>query len=477
MDINLTSEPLFTDNTVEHDGFTYFVVKDGAPLSIDALLGYDSIIIESVNRDFVYFFVTSIRKSLNHGFYLKPIFLLKSNLTIDPFIEELVDGSIFSLDQVKLVTPSVQKIFLKTNDIKINSTLSYEATVIVKMISFLYSRGRNELIPLPYNKSGIGFTYPILSVNFEYKEEHKTLDILELAEKEGLIYAEFNDKTHLCGQCHTGYLSYREVCPKCNSANSESQDIIHHFSCGFVGPLSDFQNEIDDALNCPKCNRTLRHIGVDYDKPSVLHECFNCAHKFQDFNVNARCMTCDYDNGVQHLISKEINNYTLSKKGELAALNGYTSTSKDIEQIIGTVKLDTFKTMLKYEIERIRQTEGRSNIGTIHITNAGEIYSQIGNDMQKSLLKDMVELVRRNIRSSDVITFLDSNTILLSMNDIPLKVGQNILAEITDMIVKLLKTNFKDLELDIRYNIKRINSKLNNELQIQQVVKDFYPNV
>ena len=29
-------------------------------------------------------------------------------------------------------------------------------------------------------------------------------------------------------------------------------------------------------LVCPKCNRQLRHIGVDYEKPSKLFTCFNC---------------------------------------------------------------------------------------------------------------------------------------------------------------------------------------------------------
>jgi len=449
MDKNLSSDPKITDLTVEHDGFTYFIIKDQSSLSVNHIANYDAVILEAINKDFVRLIVTAIRKNINHAFYLKPIFLLKSNLTLDPFIEDLIDGSIFSLDQVKLIAPRVQEMSLRSNEIK----------------------------AILYNLSGIGYTYPILSVNFEYKEEYRTLEILKIAEQEGLFYSEFFDKTHLCGQCHTGFLAYREVCPKCGSANSASQDIIHHFPCGFVGPISDFKNELDDALNCPKCNRTLRHIGVDYDKPSVIHECYNCGHNFQDFNVNARCMTCSYDSSIEQLISKEIALYNLSKKGEMAAINGYTSTSKDIEQIIGTVKLDTFKTMLKYEIERIRQTEGTSNIWSVHISNAGQIYSKIGSDTQKALLKDMVELVRRNIRSSDMITFFDSNTVLLSMNDIPLKVGQNIIAEIADLIVSLLKNNFQDLELDLRSNISKVNFKLSNELQIQQLVNDFYADV
>lgn len=474
---SITSDPNIDGNIIEHDSFRYFVVRDQSSFSVNNIMGYDAIIIEAFDKDYLYNTIKVIRKHLNHSIYLKPVFLLKGNLTVDLYIEKLTDGSIFSLDQVKLLTPILQEIFVRTNDLTINSTLSFEAQIIVKMLAYMYSRDWKELKPMVHPYSAIGFVYPMISINFDHKEEYRTLDILELAEQEGVIYGEFHDRTHLCSQCRTGFLAYREVCPKCGSANSYSQDIIHHFRCGFVGPISDFQNEIDDQLNCPKCNKTLRHIGVDYDKPSVLHECYNCAHKFQDFNVNVRCMTCSYDNHVEQLVGKEIHDYNLSKKGELAAINGFTSTSKDIEEIIGTVKLDTYKTMLKYEIERIRQTDGKSNICAIHISNAGVIYSKIGSDTQKALLKDMVELVRRNIRSSDVITFYDSNTILLSMNDIPLKVGQNILSEITELIVKLINANFEDLELDIKFNIKRINVKLASELQIQHIIKEFYPDV
>ncbi len=477
MSKDLTSKPLFGDNFVEHDGYRYYIMKDHDMVNLSELIAYDAIIIEGTSPKLIEEKVSNIRKNLNQAFFLIPVFVLKSNFTLPIYVEELIDGSIFSIDQVNLVTPIVHKIHLRNNEVTINTALSYEAQLISKTLTFMYSREMNQLNAQLHHNSGIGFTYPILSVNFEPKEEYHVLEILEIAEKEGVLMSEFHDRTHLCSQCHTGFLAYRECCPKCGSANSESQDIIHHFVCGFVGPISDFQNEIDDQLNCPKCTRTLRHIGVDYDKPSVLHECFNCGHKFQDFNVRAKCVTCTFDNDVQQLIGREISNYTLSKKGEMAAINGFTSTSKDIEDIIGTVKLDTYRTMLKYEIERIRQTDGKSNICAIHIANSGQLYSKIGSDMQKSLLKDMVELVRRNIRSSDMITFYDSSTILLSMNDIPLKVGQNIISEICALIENLLKTNFKDLEIDIQYNIKRINFKLSNELQIQQVIKDFYPDV
>ena len=110
-------------------------------------------------------------------------------------------------------------------------------------------------------------------------------------------------------------MSYREVCPKCSSSNTTPDDIIHHFPCGYVGPMKDYKNQIDDKLDCPKCNKRLRHIGVDYDKPSVIYECNHCAHKFQDYYVNAKCLSCESDKSVDQLRSMEIRSYRLTKKG------------------------------------------------------------------------------------------------------------------------------------------------------------------
>ena len=459
---------------ITHDRLTFVVIGNNTFFNIEDIRDFDAVIIEAADIDYTLFVLKKIRQHPNHIFYLKPIFLLKANIGTDPFIMELVDGTVFSLEQLKLVAQLAQNIKIKSADLKIQNAISYEAQMIVKLISYAYSRDIKEINPIPYYRSGIGYSYPILSVNLGFKEEHIVLDILKLAESEGILKSEFYNRTHVCSNCKGGFLSYREVCPKCDSANSESQDMVHHFRCAYVGPIEDFQNELDDQLNCPKCNKTLRHIGVDYDKPSVLHTCNNCGNKFQDYHVKVKCMSCSYDNKVEQLIGLEIPKYSLTKKAEISAINGYNSTSKDIEEIIGTVKLDTFKTMLKYEIERLRQTDGNSNIAAIHLSNSGEIYSKVGKEKQKILLKDLIDLIRTNIRTSDIITFYDSSTILLSINDIPLRVGRNILREICQFIAELIESNFQDLKLETQYAIEEVNYKLSHELQIQKLINNIF---
>jgi len=461
------------ESLVEFAGFKFLLINPEDGLSVEKVQFHNAVIIDGNDRAFIRQIVRRIRSDNQPDIYLKPIFILKGININDPFVNKLVDGTLFSLDQIELIIPEVERILTKTKDLHFTNSLSFEAQMIEKTISFMYTCEIQDLEPIPYIYSSNNYSYPILSVNFRQRDEHIALDILEIAEREGIFDSSYIDRIYLCPSCQGGHLTYREVCPKCGSSNSTTEDIIHHFPCAYVGPLSDFTNEIDDQLDCPKCNKRLRHIGVDYDKPSVLHECKACDHKFQDFNVKAKCLACTTDNLVEQLKGKEIRKYSLTKKGELAAINGFVSTSKDIEEIIGTVKFETFVTMLKYEIERLRQTEGASNICAVHLSNPSQIYSKMGSEVQKVLLKDLVKVIRSNIRSSDIISFQSSSTIILSMNEIPTRIAKRILSEIIDMLKRLIATTFKDIDVEFEYEVIKLDYKLSPQLHIQQLTKAF----
>lgn len=460
-------------STVEFAGYSFLLMDALHSLNVDNVQNHSAVIIDGNDSDFIRQIVRRIRSNSSPDIYLKPVFLLKGVNVTDPAVNKLIDGTLFSLEQIELIVPEVERILTKTQDLHFTNSLSFEAQMIEKVISFMYTCEIHDLDPIPYIYSANNYAYPILSVNFGTKDEHLALDILEIAEKEGIFNSSYVDRIYLCPSCQGGHMSYREVCPKCNSSNSTTEDIIHHFPCAYVGPLSDFTNEIDDQLDCPKCNKRLRHIGVDYDKPSVLHSCKACDHKFQDFNVKAKCLACGSDNGVEQLKGREIRKYSLTKKGELAAINGFVSTARDIEEIIGTVKFETFVTMLKYEIERLKQTEGASNICAIHLSNPSQIYSKMGSEVQKVLLKDLVKVIRSNIRTSDIISFQSSSTIILSMNEIPTRIAKRILSEIIVMLKRLIATTFKDIDVEFEFEVIKLDYKLSPQLHIQQLTKAF----
>ena len=183
-------------------------------------------------------------------------------------------------------------------------------------------------------------------------------------------------------------------------------------------------------------------------------------------------MYCNQDNLVENLSSQEIREYTLTQKGENYSIQGYVSTPKDIEEIIGTVKYDTFRTIVKYEIERIKQSEGASNIVSITINNAGQFYSKVGSSRQQTLLKDLVREIRSSIRSSDMISFYSSSVILITMFEIPDRIAVRIMNEIVTALKKLVENNFNDLEIQLKPHVHLLNTKLSAELQINQLISE-----
>lgn len=456
--------------TLKYMSSKFLYISPSRTLKIQKSLDYNGVLLDGKNVDFTKMVLKRIRGNNNPLIYLKPIILVNGNAHRDLYVNKLVDGVIYSFDQIPMINDIVSEINELIHTMNFINTISFEANMVAKLISYMYSRSTQVLSPVPYTQSNTNYSFPILSCNYNFDEENKIFEILEICEAEGVLKSKFVDRIYLCAACKSAQLSYRETCPKCSSANTDTSEIIHHFPCAYVGPISDFSNELDDALYCPKCTKKLKHIGVDYDKPSVLHTCNNCDNRFQDFHVKAKCMSCGKDSIVDALTDEVVAEYTLTKKGENYAVQGYVSTPKDIEEIIGTVKYDTFKTVVKYEVERLRQTEGSSNIVALSITNAGQFYAKVDTKKQKNLLKDMVTEIRSSIRSSDMISFYSSSVILITMFEIPNKVSQNFMGDIVKLLEALIERNFRDLRIELSANVHELNTTQPYKIQMNKLI-------
>jgi hypothetical protein len=467
--------PLSPDQNgeISYKGHTFFVLYPNSGKTIEQLLEYSALLIHSAHSTFASFTIQRLRAYNDLRMYLKPIFFLQPSMDNGNYINSLIDGSIFNLNQLDSIHPRIEEILTKTSQLKDHTPTSYESTLIMKLLTLAYTRGRKNIEPIPYNFSGVNYSYAGISCNFEHVEEHKVFEILELAEKEGLIKGEFYDKTHYCNQCNHGALNYRSVCPKCSSSNSETQDIVHHFPCGNVGPISDYKNEFDDALNCPKCNKQLRHIGVDYDKPSVLHFCKKCDHKFQDFEVKAKCLQCEFDNSLEELLEKDIQRYTITNKGENAAIFGYVPSNQELQDVVGTVRYDFFENMVKFEVERIRIIDCTSNIAMLYMYDAAELFSRVGKDRKAILIKEIVDEIKKFIRPYDLIAFKSSSLIVLTMNDVSIDNAALLLMEIVELVSKLIRDNVTDFDMVIDKKIQPLTTKEPYRNQIEELIAGF----
>ena len=93
---------------------------------------------------------------------------------------------------------------------------------------------------------------------------------------QGYLERTFFDRLHMCGACGSSRFNVREECGKCGSPHLREEAYLHHFTCAYQGPDSDFRQ--GDDLICPKCRKELSHYSVDYDRPGSALICEACRH-------------------------------------------------------------------------------------------------------------------------------------------------------------------------------------------------------
>ncbi len=105
-----------------------------------------------------------------------------------------------------------------------------------------------------------------------------------------LVSRQFRERLHICSHCDSSRLHAREVCVRCASSNLEEQVLVHHYRCSHQAALAEF--ECEEGLRCPKCRRSLRHYGVDYDKPGQIASCLDCELPMSEPTVGFVCADC-----------------------------------------------------------------------------------------------------------------------------------------------------------------------------------------
>lgn len=463
----------FKDNVLEIENQLLYYIESFSTLKIDHLIGYDAIILEGRDPDFTRIMLRKFRGSSNPEFYLKPIFLINYKETNDPMINDLHDGIILSFDQIPEIINDINQLFVRTTHLDNSPSNSFEVQTMKKVLNYMYTREIKSIKPIPDVNSSIGFSFPVLSVNFELHEESKILDLLDWAQKEDLIWPDFYDRVYLCNNCGSGHLNYREVCPSCNSSNMKSEDLVHHFPCGYIGAISDFRNKVDSAMSCPKCSKSLRHIGVDYDKPSVINHCLTCNEVFQDYIVKAKCVYCKSDSDVQYLVPRILNTYKLTKKGRNGATSGIiTSEYGTQEEIYGSVSIKTFYTMIHYELERIKSNPSiESSVAVIYIENIFELLKSIGKTKEKAFLTEMVQIIRETITPADYISISNPSLICICINDESYETALVITQKVIDKLEEVVFNNFNKFQLQIEAKTEKLSPAIRFETQMAEITK------
>ncbi|MEG1571956.1 MAG: hypothetical protein RR328_00240 [Bacteroidales bacterium] len=279
--------------------------------------GYDAMFLDFKYNRPLFKFVQNIRETTEDIMYLTPMYTY-STIERDgdyKLVGELIDEYVNDIDNPLLIESiqSINQIVKTFTIIKQESIYRSIVGIALQIMRYSYSRGK-ELVPIPNRFSQLGYSRPMVWL-FHKDNPSLLLEIYDYFEElyaDGYLDGYFVDRVHLCPSCDFGYLNFRETCPKCGSANINASTMIHHFVCANVSPEEEYVH--GNTLVCPKCHRLLRHIGVDYDRPSDIYKCNQCSTSFLHPTMTALCFNCGIENSLDKLRSVNVLGYKFNAK-------------------------------------------------------------------------------------------------------------------------------------------------------------------
>jgi hypothetical protein len=157
-------------------------------------------------------------------------------------------------------------------------------------------------------------TNPMAKNGYEFASLGPEQARLPLLAELGYLEGRFVDRVSLCPRCASHHLNLREACPTCRRSNLADEPLLHHFRCGYIGRLAEFETAEGQRI-CPKCARPLTHLGVEYDRLGKTFRCRDCGLSFQDPPVAALCLSCGAHGPAEDLPTIDILSYLITSQG------------------------------------------------------------------------------------------------------------------------------------------------------------------
>lgn len=271
------------------------------------------------------------------------------------------------------------------------------------------------LKPVMTIRRSVGYVYSILEPLFE-SHGIGVLDTLSFFNSQSLLNEMFSTKAHFCGHCGSAFLNFKETCPDCSSDDLSIDELVHHFKCAYTAELFDFLQ--GEKLVCPKCERTLRHIGIDYDKPSTISHCNQCNHRFQETVVMTDCYGCGRSAEPTNQDVRQISNYSITAIGQTAAYYGLDVLFTNIlENEMQLYSANAFRNFYCVEAARMaRYKISESSLAMINFVGLDNLYINLGRKAAQ-IFVELSAIFKAVFRESDVITAHNESIFFVLMTE------------------------------------------------------------
>jgi hypothetical protein len=199
--------------------------------------------------------------------------------------------------------------------------------------------GGGRITPEADPQAQHGYQYPALGDAVESD--------LEILARRDYLEERFFDRVSLCPKCQCHHLNVREICPACRRAHLAKEGLLHHFSCGYSGIVSEFKPAEDGSYVCPKCNRRMYHLGTEFDRFSKAFVCRDCGIVTENPPVEAVCLACAARTPAEDLVSIDLFSYVLTSQGAAALRRGSLLDSDSHHLFIGEAPVYRRKLILE----------------------------------------------------------------------------------------------------------------------------------
>lgn len=254
----------------------------------------------------------------------KPLFVASSLNGKMGIYEELIDGysddwnSKEALATVDNIISYLEEVGISTREEEITTANQF----FIRLTRYLISRKKNELRPELDESAAIGYVIPVFDLFFRlgfYKISEYFVFLQSMTEKGYFRTTAFINKVLLCPECQHTHMLYVDSCPKCGKSQIKSEEVIEHYRCGNISPEHTYS--FGGQLRCPKCHQMLRHIGIDYDRPSTVFSCDSCGNTFLEPKTKSICTNCHKENYKSSLMPQDIYIYEITSDGRKALIS------------------------------------------------------------------------------------------------------------------------------------------------------------
>jgi hypothetical protein len=344
-----------------------------------------------------------------------------------------------------------------------------DTNISYKVLRYIFTRG-HEFKPIQSARNTRGYIYPLLEPLFP-KQDQGVQETLEYLADQKLISGQYVSRVYNCTHCGCAFINFYETCPDCASSDLRIEELIHHFKCAYIGEMSDYKR--GQNLVCPKCDKALKHIGVDYDKASVMYHCNSCQNVFQEPQVMTSCYNCLRITAPENQIVRDIKAYSITALGQNAAQHGMDSLLQIIlESKVHAIPFDVFKIIFDLELARItRYKVSQSCLVILRLNPLENIYSILGN-RSRDVFNELSDAFKASLRTSDVFSVKDENILLVIFTETTLEYAEIAVSRLKERILSLLTNNLK-MDCSLLTKIHPLTVELDLDETIEKFLKSY----